>query len=215
MTPADNNEPDPVRRKRDGVIDIAYYVHRAGRLRTRWMRRLIGRIAHFRQRRAAEAELHALDARTLHDIGIAPGDIPAIASGVYFRDDGRRQRGIPAAHRPATPGSPDRAAAFRRSWIDAWNRRDLDAVLAHCTDDFEFSSPVIGASAGPSGRKAARAHWQTILSNRPALRCGRVEMLAGVDCLAILYRGHGGLAIEVFQFDGSGRATRAQALYRT
>jgi hypothetical protein len=41
---------------------------------------------------------------------------------------------------------------FALGWIDAWNAHDLDAVLAHFRDDFEFSSPLISDFAGePSG----------------------------------------------------------------
>jgi ketosteroid isomerase-like protein len=32
---------------------------------------------------------------------------------------------------------------FAQDWIDAWNARDVERVLAHYTDDFEMSSPVI------------------------------------------------------------------------
>ncbi len=28
------------------------------------------------------------------------------------------------------------ARCFAESWIDAWNRRDLDAVLSHYAEDF-------------------------------------------------------------------------------
>jgi ketosteroid isomerase-like protein len=31
---------------------------------------------------------------------------------------------------------------FAENWIAAWNRRDVDAVLAHFADDAQFMSPV-------------------------------------------------------------------------
>ena len=34
------------------------------------------------------------------------------------------------------------AVAFSRAWVDAWNRRDIEAVLAHFHDDAVFSSPI-------------------------------------------------------------------------
>lgn len=111
-----------------------------------------------------------------------------------------------------------RPREFAESWIEAWNRRDLDAVLAHFTDDFEFSSPFIRQFAGQPygrliGKDAVRAYWQTALSHMPDLHFELVDVLVGVDCLAILYRGHRGLSAEVLQFDGDGRALRGQALY--
>jgi hypothetical protein len=32
--------------------------------------------------------------------------------------------------------------AFAESWIAAWNRRDVEAVLAHYSKDAQFVSPV-------------------------------------------------------------------------
>lgn len=50
----------------------------------------------------------------------------------------------------------DRALKFAREWIEAWNAHDLQGVLSHYTDDFEMSSPFIGAFAGePSGTLTA------------------------------------------------------------
>lgn len=110
------------------------------------------------------------------------------------------------------------AREFAENWIDAWNRHDLDAVLAHFRDDFEFSSPFIRQFAGgPSGnlvgKDAARAYWQAALSQIPDLRFELVNVLVGVDCLSILYRGHRGLSAELLHFDGDGRVMRGQALY--
>lgn len=81
----------------NGAIDIAYYERRARALRARcmrlWLRKCLARIARFWRRRAAQAELYRLDERAMRDIGITGGDIPAIVSGIYFRDNSRRQRG--------------------------------------------------------------------------------------------------------------------------
>lgn len=109
---------------------------------------------------------------------------------------------------------------FARDWIDAWNAHDLDAVLAHYSDDFEFSSPFIREFAGePSGKltgkDAVRTYWQIGLSRLPDLHFELVDVLTGVDCLTILYRGHRGLSAEVFEFDANGQVRRGQALYAT
>lgn len=86
-----------VRRRSDGAIDIAYYEGRMRRLRARWMRmwlrRFVGRIGESWRRRLAAAELYTLDEHALRDMGITRGDIPAIASGAYVRDESRRPRG--------------------------------------------------------------------------------------------------------------------------
>jgi len=213
-------------------------------LRSRWMSlllsRLIGRVDHFRRRRAVEAELNGLEERTLHDIGISNSDIPSIASQTYFRDETRRQRDVPThacseaqglfsstvsdTYQRTTGGiamtSPvsRQPREFAERWIEAWNRHDLDAVLAHFSKDLEFCSPLIPAFAGdPSGRligkEAVRRYWNTGLSRLPDLHFELVDVLVGVGCLLILYRGHRGLSAEVLTLGTDGRATRGQAFH--
>jgi len=114
--------------------------------------------------------------------------------------------------------APQQPREFAENWIEAWNRHDLDAVLAHFSDDFEFSSPFIREFAGePSGRligkEAVRSYWQTGLSRLPSLHFELVGVLAGVDGLTILYQGHRGLSAEVLTFGPGGRAVRGQAFY--
>ena len=31
---------------------------------------------------------------------------------------------------------------FAKGWIQAWNQRNLEAVLSHYTEDIEFQSPL-------------------------------------------------------------------------
>lgn len=107
---------------------------------------------------------------------------------------------------------------FAESWISAWNAHDLDAVLANFCEDFEFSSPNIVRITGEAsgrlvGKAAVRAYWTAALARVPELRFEIVEVLAGVDGLLILYRGHRGLSAEVFEFDANGQVRRGQALY--
>ena len=240
----DRDGSPSIRRTCNGVIDIRYHEWRARKLRDRWMRVWLGRfIAHVTRLwrcRAVKAKLDTLDERTLHDIGIVYGDIPTIASGSYFHDESRKQRGtwIPSAtaeHEPSPlvaidahiPAKGEVAMVsplsqqpheFAQKWIEAWNRRDLDAVLAHFSDDFEFSSPFISQVAGePTGRligkEAVRTYWQKALSRLPDLHFELVHVLTGVNCITILYRGHRGLSAEVLQFGPDDRAMRGQALY--
>lgn len=113
---------------------------------------------------------------------------------------------------------PAVARAFAEGWIDAWNAHDLDAVLAHYSDDFEFSSPLVIQVAGEptgtlKGKAAVQTYWRAALACVPTLRFDLVDVLAGVDCLTILYRGHRGLAAELFDLDANGRAVRGRALY--
>ncbi|TCO33785.1 nuclear transport factor 2 family protein [Dokdonella fugitiva] len=117
-----------------------------------------------------------------------------------------------------TPLDSQDARAFAESWIEAWNRHDLDAVLSHFTDDLEFSSPLVSQFTGEAtgrlrGKNAVRAYWQAGLSRLPDLHFDLVDVLVGVDCLTILYRGHRGLTAEVLTFGNDGYVVKGQAFY--
>lgn len=96
----------------------------------------------------------------------------------------------------------DAAAArrFAEAWIAAWNRHDLEAVLAYYADDCEFSSPLIVALAVElagvlKGKAALRAYWTLGLRRIPNLRFELVDVLAGIDRVTLYYRGHRGMAV--------------------
>lgn len=184
-----------IRRTGNGAIDIEYYEKLACALRARWMRlllrRFIVRVAVFWRRRTVETELNTLI--------------------THQCNKGEKSMTFPFSQQPRD---------FAESWVDAWNRHDLDAVLAHFSDDFQFSSPLIHQIAGDpsgqlSGKEAVRTYWQAGLSRLPGLHFELVDVLVGADCLTILYRGHRGLSAEVLTFGTDGRAVRGQALYAT
>ena len=110
------------------------------------------------------------------------------------------------------------AERFAHEWIDAWNSHDLERILAHYEDDFEMTSPVIRSLAGePSGRlrgkAAVRAYWTKALEKTPQLRFDLVEALAGVGTVAVCYKGHRGLSVEVFHFAPGSKVRAAFAHY--
>lgn len=114
--------------------------------------------------------------------------------------------------------TPEAARTFAQGWIDAWNRHDLEGVLAHYGEDFEFSSPLIPDFAGaPSGtlkgKEAVKAYWAKGLARLPDLHFELMDVLAGIDSLVVYYRGHRGPAAEVFLFDANGQVKRGVALY--
>jgi hypothetical protein len=113
------------------------------------------------------------------------------------------------------------AEAFATEWIEAFNSRDLDRVLAHYIDEFEMSSPFIVTVAGePSGtlkgRAAVRAYWSKALTRRPDLRFRLITVLSGVASAVIYYQRHdGSYAAEYFEFEPSGKVTKSSAHYVT
>jgi hypothetical protein len=101
------------------------------------------------------------------------------------------------------------AVDFAERWVAAWNSHDVDAVLAHFTDDVVFTSSVaarlLPETAGVlRGKAALRAYWSAALARIPDLHFEVVGTYAGVEHLVINYRNHvGGLVCEVLRFDGS------------
>jgi len=114
----------------------------------------------------------------------------------------------------------DWAEAFAREWVDAWNSHDLERILSHYADDFEMTSPLIvewmGVRTGRlKGKDAIRPYWAQGLAKTPQLRLELLDVMVGVNSLAILYKsvtaGRG--VIEHIELDGSKKAIRSEALY--
>jgi len=111
------------------------------------------------------------------------------------------------------------AEHFAADWIASWNDHDLDRILSHYADDFEFSSPVIVQIVGePSGtlrgKAAVGAYWKKALGLMPDLEFELLTVLAGVDSITLYYKGaRGRLAAEVFHFGPDHRVVRAFAHY--
>lgn len=109
--------------------------------------------------------------------------------------------------------------AFARRWVEAWNDRDVEAVLGHFADDVVFTSPLAGrvvpGSAGVlRGKEALREYWTEALRLGPQLHFDLVGVYSGVSTLVIRFRTQDGTdRCEVLTFSGglvqSGHGTYA------
>lgn len=84
------------------------------------------------------------------------------------------------------------AEKFAERWADAWNRRDVEAVLAHFRDDIIFASPtalVVTGSPVVHGKNALRAYWTAALARSGSIRFSVLRVLwdAASRELAIIY----------------------------
>lgn len=107
-------------------------------------------------------------------------------------------------------------------WIAAWNRRDIDAVLADYADDACFVSPkalTFVGSARIEGKARLGAYWRAALERIPTLVFTLDRVLCDVDRreMVVLYEadlgGATSRACEFMQFDEAGRQTAGEALY--
>jgi ketosteroid isomerase-like protein len=111
------------------------------------------------------------------------------------------------------------AQQFAEDWIAAWNAHDLERILAHYTDDFEMSSPLIVERMNePSGtlksKSAIRPYWQIGLNATPPLKFELIEVLVGTESITLYYRRtNGKMAAETLIFNGQGQVIKGMAHY--
>jgi uncharacterized protein (TIGR02246 family) len=114
------------------------------------------------------------------------------------------------------------ASSFAREWIAAWNRGDVEAVLALYTDDVVFTSPTAQKVVGRGrveGKADLRAYWTAALAQHKTLSfvLDRAIYDADARTLMIVYvSGAGGQpkrATELFRFDADGRIVEGEAFH--
>ncbi|MDQ6735791.1 MAG: nuclear transport factor 2 family protein [Nitrospirota bacterium] len=112
------------------------------------------------------------------------------------------------------------AESLARGWVEAWNRHDLDGIMAHYADDIVFSSPFVATLANePTGtlRSAAavRAYFRQGLAVYPDLRFELLDVLTGVTSVTLYYRSvKDKLAAEVMSLNANGVIGRVDVHYR-
>ena len=110
------------------------------------------------------------------------------------------------------------AWALARGWCDAWNRRDIDAIMAHYAEDVEFNSPTIvhrwgNADGWIRGKAKLRANFE-IGVKAPNLRFDLIDVLLGVNAISIIYRRETGtLVSDLVELDPQGLGRRVLSCY--
>lgn len=111
------------------------------------------------------------------------------------------------------------AKAFARSWLAAWNDRDLDAILEHYDEDIVFHSPRIadvmgGQALSVEGKPALRKYWTAALERAPKLYFELDHVFTGSKALTLLYTNHRDQRVtETFVFGETGKVVLAMAAY--
>jgi SnoaL-like protein/Rho termination factor-like protein len=114
-------------------------------------------------------------------------------------------------------GSGPREHADR--WLEAWNERDLDAIVACYAEEVEFVIAPVLEDADPAGerlngREALRDHFRHGLELAPNLTVTEESLLEGPGGFALLYRREDGhRAIEAVELDDAGLVARARVYY--
>lgn len=114
------------------------------------------------------------------------------------------------------------ARKFAEEWIRNFNARDVDAVLSHFADDVEFTSPRAVAITGKAtvrSRRELADYWRTSLKSVESLHFTLDHVIndEAASRLTIVYvsdvNGRKIRAAEFFDFDGSGRVARGEAMH--
>jgi ketosteroid isomerase-like protein len=105
-----------------------------------------------------------------------------------------------------------------QDWCGAWNRRDLEAIMDHYSDDVEFSSPTVikrwGIADGWLRGKAKVRENFAIGVKASNLRFELVDVLLGVNSMCVVYRRESGALItDLVELDENGKGRRVIACY--
>lgn len=98
---------------------------------------------------------------------------------------------------------------FAANWIDNWNARDLDAILAHFVEDARFISPLAAEVTGCpviEGKAALRAYWSKALEASSELHFTLIAAICDIErqVLGVHYvaqrNGNARRALETMRF---------------
>jgi ketosteroid isomerase-like protein len=115
--------------------------------------------------------------------------------------------------------NPAFAEDFARAWVQAWNDRDLEAILSHYADTIVFHSPRIdlvlrNGAAKIEGKDALRNYWRAALERSPKLYFELDDVRIGSDAMTVLYTNHRDESVaETFVFDETGAVVLSIAAY--
>jgi len=111
---------------------------------------------------------------------------------------------------------------FAETWIACWNRRDVNAVLAHFADEAQFVSPAACNIVGRSvlrNKKELEGYWRTALEHVSLLEFKLDHATWDERRCELNFIYEAGLngehkrACEIMKFDAFGRQIRGEALY--
>ena len=115
--------------------------------------------------------------------------------------------------------SHEAAEHFAKAWTQAWNSRDIEAILSHYADEVSFSSPFVvkayGRESGTlNGKGELRAYFLTALELFPDLHFTDATFFLGISGIVLTYRGVWDLrAAEYMQLNDASQAVVVRCHY--
>ena len=110
--------------------------------------------------------------------------------------------------------------AFAERWISDWNRRDVEAVLAHFSEAVVFTSPrakAIVGSAKVEGKSSLREYWTSALERIQKMHFTLDYVISDGDRVGIVYlseiNGTKMRSVEFLRFDSEGLVREGEAMH--
>ena len=103
------------------------------------------------------------------------------------------------------------------SWIETWNTRDLERILALYSEDAKMSSAgvsrlEISQDGQVAGKDSLRRYWLLALSKLPNLHFRLLDVFASPDSVVVRYLNERGQTIcEYLRFDLEGKIVQGSA----
>ncbi|WP_027543079.1 nuclear transport factor 2 family protein [Bradyrhizobium sp. WSM2254] len=118
---------------------------------------------------------------------------------------------MPQHHQPTS------LAALGRTWVEAWNTRDLERVLTLYDEAAVMTSdriPALGfdASGTVRGKDALRAYWGKALGFVPELHFTLIDVFVSPDSMVVFYANERGKKIcEYLRVNDAGLIVQGSA----
>lgn len=111
------------------------------------------------------------------------------------------------------------ARSFAHEWIQAWNTKDVEAILNHYKVNIVFSSPFILKSQLNDigtiyGKTELRKYFERALEKNPDLHFDLKHVMVGIKSITLIYtRKKTMLASEVMILNDEGKITEGLSHY--
>jgi ketosteroid isomerase-like protein len=109
---------------------------------------------------------------------------------------------------------------FAERWVSAWNRKDVEAMLTHFSDDVVFASPRVQAILGVSrveGKTKLREYWTRAISRVQTIHFALDHVIREGDRMGIVYvaeiDGRRMRAAEFLKFGDDGLIHEGEAMH--